>query len=96
MIRNSLFLTATALALAVFGLAERLSFLAPMRRLLFLHCGASMAVFAGSLGLNLFAAILAINRKLLLKDTGRKLAHFDNQLQVEGEPTLPPFVERSR
>lgn len=96
MIRNSLFLTATALALALFGLARRLSFLAAMRRPLFLHCGASIAVFAGSLGLNLFAAILAVNRKLLLKDTGRKLSHFDNQFRIGGETTLPTFSEGPR
>lgn len=96
MIRNSLFLTTAALALALFGLAGRLSFLAAMKRPLLLHCGASIAIFAGSLGLNLFAAILAVNRKLLLKDTGRKLSHFDNQLQIGGETALPTFLEEPR
>jgi hypothetical protein len=40
------------------------------------------------LGLNLFAATLAINRKILLKDTVRKLSHFDNQFQSEGTDRL--------
>jgi hypothetical protein len=94
-IRNSLFVSATALILVVFGLMTRLNFLAASKKVLFLHCGASMALFIGILGLNLFAAALAINRKILLKDTGRKLSHFDNQLQAEGPEGLPRlFAER--
>lgn len=96
MIRNSLFLSATALLLALFGLTSRLSFLAGMKKLLFLHCGASISLFACALGLNLFAAALAINRKLLLKDTGRKLSHFDNQLQSEGRDILPRVFGEGR
>ena len=96
MIRNSLFLSATALLLALFGLMSRLSFLAGMKKVLFLHCGGSMALFAGAVGLNLFAAALAINRKIFLKDTGRKLSHFDNQLQSEGTHALPSIFEEQR
>jgi len=96
MIRNSLFLSATALILLVFGLMKRLDFLAASKKFLFLHCGASMAVFLAVLGLNLFAATLAINRKILLKDTGRKLSHFDNQFQSEGTDTLPRLFEERR
>ena len=62
MIRNSLFISATALILVLFALMSRLNFLAASKKALFLHCGASMAVFIGILGLNLFAAALAINR----------------------------------
>jgi hypothetical protein len=96
MIRHSLFLSATALLLALFGIMKRLSFLAGMKKLLFLHCGGSMGLFVGALGLNLFAAALAINRKLLLKDTGRKLSHLDNQLQSGGPDVVPRFFGESR
>ena len=96
MIRNSLFFSATALIVVVFGLMTRLNFLAASKKVLFLHCGASMAIFIGILGLNLFAAAVAINRKILLKDTGRKLSHFDNQLQAEGPEGLPPFFAERR
>ena len=96
MIRNSLFISATALILVVLALMKRLDFLAQSKTLLFLHCGGSIAVFLLVLGLNLFAATLAINRKILLKDTGRKLSHFDNQLQAEGEEGLPPFLSERR
>ena len=96
MIRNSLFISAVALVLILFGLMNRLEFLASWKHLLFIHCGATIALFFGTLGLNLFAAVLAINRKLLLKDTGRKLSHFDNQLQAEGPEGLPPFLAERR
>src|SRR5258708_32846390 len=75
---------------------SRLHFLAPSKKALFVQCGASIALFIGILGVNLFAAALAINRKILLKDTGRKLAHFDNQLQAEGPEGLPPFLTERR
>ncbi|MGH9760187.1 MAG: hypothetical protein ACREDR_25900 [Blastocatellia bacterium] len=96
MIRNSLFISATALILALFGLMNRLDFLAASKKALFFHCGGSMAVFFGVLGVNLFAAALAVNRKILLKDTGRKLSHFDNQLQAGSPEGLPPFLAGSR
>ena len=95
MIRTSILVSATVLILLMFGLMTRLGFLAPSRRILFLHCGGSIAFFTGVLGLNLFAATHAINRKILLKDTGRKLSHFDNQLQAERPDGLPPFLSES-
>jgi hypothetical protein len=80
----------------VFGLAERLDFLAASKKVLFAHCGTSLAIFTAVLGINVFAATLAINRKILLKDTGRKLVHFDNQLQTGGPEGLPPFLREGR
>ena len=96
MIRNSLFVSATALILILFMLMKRLDFLASSKRLLFLHCGWSIVLFLGVLGLNLFAAALAINREILLKDTGRKLSHFDNQLQADAPEGVPPFLTERR
>jgi hypothetical protein len=89
-------ITATVLILVLLGLMKRLAFLAPAKLVLFSHGGASLAIFVGALALNLFAAVLAINRKVLLKDTGRKLSHFDNQLQAEGPEGLPPFLTEGR
>ena len=93
MIRSSLFISTSLLVVGLMGLLHRLNFLAPWRRELFAHCGGTIATYVGILGLNLFAATLAINRKLFLKDTGRKLSHFDNQLQAGGPESLPPFFE---
>lgn len=96
MIRNSLFISATVSILLVFALMHRLDFLAASKRALFLHCGMTMAIFFTALGLNLFAAALAINRMILLKDTGRKLSHFDNQMQAGESEPFPPFVAERR
>jgi len=96
MIRTSLFISATALALMLFGLMTRLDFLAKSKHALLVHCGPSIAIFIAVFGLNLFAATLAINRKLMLKDTGRKLSHFDNQLQAGSPEGLQPFLEEGR
>jgi hypothetical protein len=82
MIRSASFLSLTAMILIALMLFERLTFLAPQKKLLFSHCGVSIAVYFSILALNLFAATLTINRKLLLKDTGRKLSHFDKHLQT--------------
>ena len=96
MIRNSLFISATRSVLVLFGLMNRLNFLGRIEEgslpPLWREHG---ALFSRILGLNLFAAALAINRKILLKDTGRKLSHFDNQLQaVSTRTSLASLGER--
>lgn len=86
MIRRALFLSLTVMMLIGFVLFDRLTFLAPQKKPLFSHCGASIGIYFTMLGLNVFAAALTINRKLLLKDTGRKLSHFDKHLQAANLP----------
>jgi hypothetical protein len=95
-IRTSLFISVTVLLVVAFALMSRLDFLASSTKTLLVHCGGTIALFLGVLGVNLFAATLAINRKILLKDTGRKLTHFDNQLQAESPEGLPPFLTERR
>ena len=77
MIANSAFLAAMVLVLLVFFLMDQLAFLAPYKRLilheyLWVIVWSLVAVFV-----NLFAHFYAVNRRLFLKDTGRKLAHVD-------------------
>jgi uncharacterized membrane protein YhaH (DUF805 family) len=86
MIRRALFLSLTVMMLIGFILFDRLTFLAPQKRLLFSHCCVGIGIYLTILALNLFAAALTINRKLLLKDTGRKLSHFDKHLQAANLP----------
>ena len=84
MIGNAILATTVIfLALALF-LMQECRFLIPYRHVLFIKYGASLAVFAGVLFLNLFAAIYLAGRKLFLKDTGRKLAHLEKQLRTGG------------
>jgi hypothetical protein len=93
MIRNSLFVSVTLLCVALLGFMSRLGFLAPYKKALWLRCGGSVMLYLCTLGLNLFAATLAINRKFLLKDTGRKLSHFDTHLQAGGRQDVSRFFE---
>jgi hypothetical protein len=86
MIRSALFLSLIAMIVIAFALFDRLTFLAPQKKLLFSHCGVIIGLYFSFLALNLFAAALTINRKLLLKDTGRKLSHFDKHLQAANLP----------
>ena len=86
MIRRALFVSLTMMIVIGLILLDRLTFLAPQKKLLFSHCGASIGIYLTIFGLNLFAAAITINRKLLLKDTGRKLSHFDNHLQAADLP----------
>lgn len=96
MIRSSLFVAITGLLATVFTLMSRLDFLAPQKNLLFAHCGKSIILYLMTLALNIFAGALAVNRKFLLKDTGRKLSHFDKSLEANGtgSTSLPLGLER--
>ena len=77
---------AFAAALAVFAgfmyLLVDLAFLAPFRELIFHKYLELIGCFALVLMLNLTAGIYALQRKLGLKDTGRKLQHVERQLRT--------------
>jgi hypothetical protein len=77
------FFAATVLLLALgFYLMGECRFLIPYRQLLWDRYGADIALFAAALFVNLFTAVYLLCRKLFLKDTGRKLAHLEKQLQT--------------
>jgi hypothetical protein len=80
MITNSAFLAALILLVLVLELMSQLVFLAPYKHLIL---GQYLWYVVGSLlvlFLNLFASIYWIGRRVWLKDTGRKLAHLERQL----------------
>jgi hypothetical protein len=82
MIANSAFLAAMVVMLLLFWVMGQLEFLAPYKhailpRYLWVIIGTVVVLF-----LNLFALFYATTRRLFLKDTGRKLAHMERQLQT--------------
>jgi hypothetical protein len=82
MIANSAFLAAMVVLLLLFWVMGQLEFLAPYKhvilpRYLWVIVGSLVVVF-----LNLFALFYTAARRLFLKDTGRKLAHVERQLQT--------------
>ena len=77
-----IFFATTIIFIAIgFLLLQECSFLIPYRTLLLHKYGRDIALFAGALFFNLFALMYWIVRKLLLKETGRKLAHIEKQIR---------------
>ena len=71
----------------------QVTFLAPYKRLLFDRYWGWLLAFAGVLYLNLFAGCYLLSRRLFLKETGRKLAHLERQLQ-SGDSIVRDLSER--
>jgi hypothetical protein len=82
MIANSIFAASMVwLAIAMYLISE-LSFLAPYRDFIFTQYTGPVLLFSAVLFLNIAAVAYTINRKIFLKDTGRKLAHIEKQLRT--------------
>lgn len=93
MIANAL-LASTGLTLAlIFSLANELRFLIPYRALLIHEYGIAILIFIAVLFVNLTGAMFTLGRRFFLKDTGRKLAHFDRELNA-GRTSMPPHLHR--
>jgi hypothetical protein len=82
MIPNIFFATTIIFIAIGFLLLQECAFLIPYRALLLEKYGRTIAAFAALLFFNLFALMYLIVRKLLLKETGRKLAHIEKQIRT--------------
>jgi ABC-type bacteriocin/lantibiotic exporter with double-glycine peptidase domain len=81
-IANAL-LIAIAVMLAIgFTLMGELKFFIPLKVIVWRAFSTYILLYVGTVFLNIFAAAYALNRKFLLKDTGRKLSHLDKQFNV--------------
>ena len=81
MFKNALFATVVVFIAVVFYLMDELRFLIPYRDAILERHGREIALFSVVLFLNLLAAFFVLTRRLLLKDTGQKLAHLEKQLR---------------
>jgi hypothetical protein len=88
MIANALLLTIALLLAYMFWLMDQLKFMAPYKDVLIHAYGSLVVISSVVLFLNVFGAVLLLQRKFFLKDTGRKLSHLDQQFQV-GQIELP-------
>lgn len=93
MVRSSAFICALILAACSMWLLGELSFLAPYRKVILATHTKAIVIFVGLVSLNLFGAVLALNRRLFLRDTGRKLAHVEKQLRT-GSSISEELTER--
>ena len=80
--RNALVATITVLIGFVLLTVSQIDFLLPYKHYLLAQYGRSIAVYFSLLAGNLFGVFFWISRKLLLKDTGRKLVHLEKQLRA--------------
>jgi hypothetical protein len=88
MIANALLVTVAFLLAYGFWLMGELKFMAAYKDVLLHAYGQWICVSAAILFFNIFGAALLLQRKLLLKNTGRKLSHLDRQFQV-GQIEMP-------
>jgi hypothetical protein len=80
--RNALVATITVLIGFLLAALSQIDFLLPYKHYLLARYGRSIAVYLSLLAVNLFSLFFWISRKLLLKDTGRKLVHLEKQLRA--------------
>ena len=93
MIRSSAFTAVAVVAAGTLWLLGELAFLAPHRTLILQRYGYLISAFLAMFAVNLFGLILMINRRLFLRDTGRKLAHVEKQLRT-GSSISEELTER--
>jgi hypothetical protein len=91
---TSVFFATTILFMAAgFLLLDQCRFLIPYKTLLLERYGATILLFSVVLFINIYAALYFGVRKLLLKETGRKLAHVEKQLRT-GQSISQELTER--
>jgi hypothetical protein len=88
MIANALLITIAFLLAYGFWLMGELKFMASYKAVLLHAYGEWILGSAAVLFFNVFGAVLLLQRKFLLKNTGRKLSHLDRQFQV-GQIEMP-------
>lgn len=93
MVANALLLTIAVLLGYGFWLLDELKFMAAYRSVLFHAYGGTLLLSLAVLFLNVFGLSLALNRRFLLKDTGRKLSHLDKQFHIRREELPIPTEE---
>jgi len=79
---NSAFLAAMVLLVSGFLLLDQLPFLSRYKRVLLHDYLWVLTGFVTVVFVNLVALFYLVSRRVLLKETGRKLAHVEKQLQT--------------
>jgi hypothetical protein len=82
MIGNCALIAAVLMLVGVVVILEELAFLRPYAWLMLQHYSWTLALVGAVLFLNLFPLVFLVARRVLLKDTGRKLAHVEKQLRT--------------
>jgi hypothetical protein len=95
MFLRALFFSSIGVFLYAVVILGQVTYLAPFKRIILARYGQEMALYVVLLVANLVAAVIFIERRFLLKDTGQKLAHLDKELQI-GEHTLSDALAKKK
>jgi uncharacterized membrane protein YbhN (UPF0104 family) len=87
-VANALLATIAILLGLGFWLLGELRFLVPYKPLLIREYGYTIVFWIVVTFVNVFAAAYTVQRKFLLKDTGRKLSHLDKEV-LSGSSPIP-------
>ena len=82
MIANAVFVSTLIFLVLIFWLAREFAFLAPWRSLILYLDRKGIVLFCVLLFINLLGLTIWIERKFFLRDTGRKLKHFDQEIHT--------------
>jgi hypothetical protein len=80
MIANAVFVATLVFLALGFWLSRELEFLVPWRSLILHHYLKSIALYCALLFANLLGLAVSIERSFFLRNTGRKLKHFDQEI----------------
>jgi hypothetical protein len=80
MLSNAVFIATLIFLALAFWLSTELRFLIPWRNLLIHSYAKEIASYCGLLFANILGLTIWIERKFLLRDTGRKLKHLDQEI----------------
>ena len=82
MIANAVFVATLVFLALIFWMSRTFVFLTPWRSLILHHYLGSIALYCVLLFANLLGLTIWIERKFFLRDTGRKLKHFDQEIHT--------------
>lgn len=82
MIANAVFVATLIFLALFFWLTREMQFLTPWRSLILHHYAASIALYSALLFANILGLTIWIERKFFLRDAGRKLRHFDQEIHT--------------
>lgn len=94
MFGNAIFLSTVVFLALAFTLMSQLRFLVPWRSLLWHSYWPAILLYCGLLFVNILGVAIWIERKLWLRDTGRKLKHLDQEIHSGQNELSREILER--
>jgi hypothetical protein len=82
MIANAVFVATLVFLALIFWMSREFVFLTPWRALILHTYLKAIALYAALLFTNILGLTIWIERKFFLRDTGRKLKHFDQEIHT--------------